>query len=262
MSYLRTDTTQKEWIQRVRDSLLAQGYYYEPEFCSDTSEPQPVINAARLLGQLYVPSGMNASQPVILTQPSPSAPQWHPFNHHTAIGWHNDFTTRAGRPQLSLSWIRQGDPYEPQGGAWRVASVAAVITKLRQTREGRGLVTQLSARAEAFGYHDAGGWRPFRVVISADGRTSRRGLRFYGRALEEGAQLRFGQIPDRTRELIAQVEGAADAVGEVLFASAGALLIVDNRFSLHDRLEQQVAGPEERRRQAWLCFVKQLHLPL
>jgi hypothetical protein len=246
----------------VRDSLRTYGYYYESKFCSETNTPEPVINAARLLGHLYVPSGMNASQPVILTQPSPSAPQWHPFDHHAAIGWHNDFSTRSGRPELSLSWIRRGDPHKPNGGAWRVASVDAVIDKLLQTREGKTLVSQLSTQAEAFGYQDAGGWRPFRVVLRVGGRTNRRGLRFYGRALVEGAQLRFGQIPDRTREIITRVEEAADAVGEVLCASRGALLIVDNRYSLHDRMEQQVIIPEEIRRQAWLCFVKRLHQPI
>jgi hypothetical protein len=259
---MKSDTIQTKWIRQVHDSLRAHGYYYEPEFCSDTSEPQPLINAARLLGQLYVPAGMDASQPVILTQPSPSAPQWHPFDHHAAIGWHNDFRTRSGRPQLSLSWIRQGDPYEPEGGAWRVASVAAVIAKLRQTREGKSLVAQISTQAEAFGYRDAGGWHPFRMVFGLDGKANRRGMRFYRRALEEGACLRFGEIPERTREIIVRIEEAADSVGEVLYASKGSLLIVENRLSLHDRMEQQVTGPEEGRRQAWLCFIKQLHYPL
>jgi hypothetical protein len=87
-------------------------------------------------------------------------------------------------------------------------------------------------------------------------------LRFYGRALEEGASLRFGEIPNRTLEIIKRIEEAADSVGEVLPAKTGALLIVDNRLSLHDRLEQRVTGPKEQRRQAWLCFVKRLHQPL
>jgi hypothetical protein len=136
------------------------------------------------------------------------------------------------------------------------------MAKLRQTREGRVLVAQLSVRAEAFGYRDAGGWRPFCVVLGPDGKSSRRGLRFYGRALQEGSWLRFGQVPDHTREITARIEEAADSVGEVLYAPTGSLLIVENRLSLHDRMEQQVAGPRESRRQAWLCFVKRLHHPL
>ena len=262
MTYLQDDTIERKWNREVRDSLRAQGYYYEQEFCSETCDPEPVINAASLLGQLYVPSGMDPNQPIILTQPSPSAPEWRPFNHRSAIGWHNDFSTRSGRPELSLSWIRRGDLNESNGGAWRVASVPAVIAKLSQTSAGESLVAQLSAKAEAFGYRDAGDWRPFRVLFRADGKLSRRGMRFYGRALKEGAWLRFSKTPDHTREIIARVEEAADAVGKTLNASTGSLLIVDNRYSLHDRLEQQVIGPEEHRRQAWLCFVKQLHQPL
>jgi hypothetical protein len=246
----------------VRDSLRARGYYYEREFCAERGDAEPVVAAARLLGYLHVPLGTGPEQPVILTQPSASAPEWRPFDRPGPIGWHNDFSTRMGRPQLSLSWIRREDPAGPDGGAWRVASAAAVLNKLYQTREGNRLVADLSARAEPFGYRDAGGWRPFRVVIGAGGRSDRRGLRFYGRALGEGAWLRFEEVPDRTREIVARIEEAADAVGEVLRASTGSLLIVDNRLSLHDRAEQQVAGSDDSLRQAWLCFVKRLHRPL
>jgi hypothetical protein len=259
MTCLQRDAIQTNWSRRVRDSLRVSGYYYEPDFCHETDDPEPFLNAARLLGHLYVPPGMNAERPVILTKPSPSAPQWHPFDRQGAIGWHNDFSTRSGRPVLSLSWIRQYDPSAPEGGAWRVASVEAVMAKLCQPREGGALIRQLSARAEAFGYRDAGGWRLFRVIFAANGRSRHRGMRFYGRALEEGAQIRFGRVPERTREIISRVEEAADSVGELFRASKGALLIVDNRYSLHDRSEQQVTGPKDSRRQAWLCFVKRLH---
>jgi hypothetical protein len=119
----------------------------------------------------------------------------------------------------------------------------------------------LAGRAEPFGYRDAGDWRAFRVIIGADHGTGRQGLRFYRRALEEGAWLRFGGVSERTREIIARMEEAADAVGEVLSAPTGSLLIVDNRFSLHDRAEQVVTGPEERRRQAVLCFVQRFNQP-
>lgn len=259
MSRLKTDTIWTEWIRRVRDSLRAHGYYYEPEFCTETNNPEPVVTVAKLLGQLYVPPDTNPSQPVILTKPSHSAPKWRPFDQRASIGWHNDFSTRSRRPQLSLSLIRQEDPAGVNGGAWRVASASAVVNKLCQTREGKRFVAKLSKRAEPFGYCDGGRWHPFRILIKAGGEVSRHGLRFYGRALEEGACLRFGHIPDHTREIITRVEEAANAVGEVLCALTGSLLIVDNRFSLHDRAEQHVAGPEERRRQAWLCFIKQLH---
>lgn len=261
MIRLQTDAIRTEWVQRVRQSLRVHGYYYEPEFCGETGNAETVVTTAKLLGHLHVPAGTNPNQPVILTQPSASAEEWRPFDRCAAIGWHNDFSTQYSRPQLSLSWIRHGDPAGQNGGAWRVASVAAVLSNLRRTREGECLVRNLSTRAEPFGYRDSSGWRPFRIIIRTDCRAGL-GLRFYGRALEEGAWLRFGKVPDRTREIVEWVEEAADAVGDVLSASTGALLIADNRLSLHDRLEQRVTGPEEYRRQAWLCFVKQLHQPL
>jgi hypothetical protein len=259
MTCQQADTNAREWVKQVRASLLSRGYYYEAGFCFDTNNAEVIVSAASLLGDLYIPPDTDPRCPVILTQPSPSAPRWRPFDRRGAIGWHNDFSTLSNRPVLSLSWVRREDPGGPNGGAWKVVSATAVLDKLCQTQEGRRLVAELGLRSEPFGYRDAGGWRPFRVIIRADRITGRRGLRFYGRALEEGAWLCFGQIPDRTGEIIARVEEAADAVGEVLRASTGSLLIADNRYSLHDRIEQQVTGPEGGRRQAWLCFVKQLH---
>lgn len=262
MTRLRNDTIRMEWVRRVRDSLRTYGYYYEPEFSAEISNAELLITAARLLGNLFVPSGANPSQPVICTQPSPVAPQWRPFDRRTPIRWHNDFSTRVGRPELSLSWIRREDPAGLNKGAWWVASATAVLAQLYQTREGRRLAADLSARAEPFGYRDAGGWRSFRVIISAGRKLEHNGLRFYGPALEEGAWLRFGRIPQRTREIVARVEEAADTVREVLPAMTGALLIVHNSLSLHDRAEQSVSVPKEQRRQACLCFVKRLHQPI
>jgi hypothetical protein len=250
------------WVRQVRDALRVRGYYYEPEFCAEADAAAPVLAAARLLGRLYVPVGTDLDRPVILTQPSPSAPNWRPFDRRESIGWHNDFSTRPGRPVLSLSLIRRGDPDEQNGGAWRVASVADVLSKLCRTPKGEEMVSDLTRRAEPFGYRDAGSWYPFRLIIRVDGRPGTHGLRFYGRALEEGAWLRFGRVPDRTREIITRLQKAADSVGEVLRAPTGALMIVDNRFSLHDRLQQRVNGSKDRRRQAWLCFVQRLHEPL
>lgn len=259
MIHLRTDAIQAEWVRRVRDALRTCGYYYEPEFCNETDDAEPVVAAARMLGKLHTPDGIDPTNPAILTQPSASAPEWRPFDRRSRIGWHNDFSTRPRRPVLSLSWIHQEDPSGPDGGAWRLASASAVLAKLCNTSEGKRMVTEISTRAEPFGYRDAGGWRSFRVITHSDRNLGGRGLRFYGRALEEGAWLRFDHVPDRTREIVARIEEAADAVGEVLPASTGALLVVDNRFSLHDRMEQRVTGAEECRRQAWLCFIEQLH---
>jgi hypothetical protein len=259
---LQAREIQTDWVRCVRDSLRKKGYYYEPNFSHDTNDAEPVVTAARWLGQLFDLSDADPSLPVILTQPSISAPSWRAFDQRAAFGWHNDFSTRFGRPELSLSWIRQQDPVGPKGGAWRVASVATVLDRLRESREGRQLVAALSSRAEPFGYRDGGRCRLFRVIVAAEGKTANRGMRFYKRAIEEGAFLHFGYVPDRTREIIARVEEAADAVGEVLPATTGSLLIVDNRFGLHDRMEQRVTGPKESRRQSYLCFVRRLYQPL
>lgn len=217
--------------------------------------------AAKLLGHLYVPPAAKSSQPFIPTKPSSSAPPWRPFDRRVPIRWHNDFSTRAGRPELSLSWIHREDPAGPENGAWWVASSRAVIAKLCQTREGKRLVADLTKRAEPFGYRDAGGWRPFRVIASNQ-RLGQSSLRFYGPALEDGAWLRFSKVPDRTLEIVSRIEEAATSVREVLSARTGSLLIVHNRLSLHDRAPQTVTGPKESRRQALLCFVKRLHQPL
>jgi hypothetical protein len=249
-------------VRRVRDSLRKRGYYYEPEFSAETDDAETLITAARLLGNLFVPSGANPSQPVIHTQPSRVAPQWRPFDRSAPIRWHNDFSTRVGRPDLSLSWIRREDPAGLNNGAWWVASATAVLGQLCRTHEGRRLAADLFARAEPFGYRDAGGYCSFRVITGARCGLGHNGLRFYGLALEEGAWLRFGRIPQRTREIVARLEEAADSVREVLPAPTGALLIVHNSLSLHDRAVQSVTGPKEQRRQARLCFVKQLYHPL
>lgn len=262
MTNTRTTLIQTKWAQGVRDRLRTRGYYYEPEFCADTSDAQSLLIAAKLLGHLYIPSGAERTEPFIPTMPSLSAPTWRPFDRSVPIRWHNDFSTRAGRPELSLSWIQQEDPAGPDNGAWWVASSAAVMAKLCQSGEGKRLVGDLTERAEPFGYRDAGGWRPFRVIVQAARKLGQPAMRFYGPALEDGALLRFGGIPERTREMVGRIEEAADAVREVLPAKTGSLLIVHNSLSLHDRAPQTVTGPSETRRKALLCFVKQLHRPL
>ena len=238
------------WARRVAERLCTSGYYYDPDFSEDVDGEEAILRAAHSLGPLFLLNTCT-QRPVLLTQPSMCAPKWRPFDRRTSIGWHNDFSTRAGRPKLSLSWIRHEDPSGPHTGAWRVASVRSVITKLKDNEKGRALIRRLAKEAQPFGYLDAGQARLFRVVAQG-------GLRFYGRALREGAKLSAGRIPDFTKEVIALVEKAADAVGETLPASTGSLLIVHNWLSMHDRTEQTVTGAEARR-QAWLCFVKQPH---
>ena len=255
MSLKRSDERERaDWAERVVESLHTCGYFYNRDFSSNIDNADAVVQAARSLGSLFIPSATDSHQPVLLTRPSIRAPKWRPFDRRASIGWHNDFSTRPGRPELSLSWIRHEDPAGPFVGAWRVASVRTVLSKLRGNVEGRRLVGKLSKEAQPFGYMDADPARSFHII-------SQRGLRFYGRALTEGARIALGRVPDRTKEAIALIEGAADGAGETLPASTGSLLIVHNWLSLHDRTEQTVTGTEARR-QAWLCFVKKLHRPL
>ena len=127
------------------------------------------------------------------------------------------------------------------------------MNKLCEGTDGRRLMAKLASETYPFGYLDSEKAKFFRIID--EGR-----LRFYRRSLRDGALLEFGEVPDYTKEAIALVEGAADAVGEVLPASKGALLVVHNWFSLHDRTDQTVKGTEGRR-QAQLCFVKNLHRP-
>lgn len=258
----QTNLIQTEWLQQVRNSLRTRGYYYEPEFCNDASDANALIDAAKLLGDILTPVGTESTHPFIPTKPSSSAPPWRPFDRRVPIRWHNDFSTRAGRPELSLSWIQREDPAGPNNGAWWVASSAAVLAKLCQSREGMRLAADLKEQAQPFGYRDAGSWRPFRVIGSGNRGFGKDRLRFYGPALEDGALLRFGKVPEHTKEIVSRIEEAADAVREVLPAATGSLLIVHNGLSLHDRSPQTVTGPAERRRQALLCFVKRLHQPL
>ena len=243
-----------DWAERVVDSLCTRGYFYDRNFSSNIENDNVVLLAARSLGSLFIPSGTNARRPLILTRPSMRAPKLRPFDRQEAIGWHNDFSTWADRPEVSLSWIQREDPAGPLVGAWRVASVVEVLSKLQDSAEGKRLVDKLSREPQLFGYLDADNARCFHVV-------SERGLRFYGTALTQGARSVFKGLPDDTIEAIGLIEGAADAVGETLPAPTGALLIAHNWLSLHDRTEQTVARSTSRRR-ARLCFVKTLHRPL
>ena len=248
------DRDRANWARGVAESLRTRGYFYDLGFSSNVEDADVVMLAARSLGSLFIPSKTDSHRPMILTRPSVRAPKWRPFDRRESIGWHNDFSTRAGRPELSLSWIRREDPSGPCAGAWRVASIGAILTKLRGSADGRRLVGKLSKETQPFGYMDADNVKYFRIVRQG-------GLRFYGRALTEGARMVFDRVPDHTRETIALIEEAADSVGETFPASTGALLIVHNWFSLHDRTEQTVAETGARR-QAQLCFVKKMHWPL
>lgn len=240
-----------DWVRRMIQSLRSVGYFYDPNFSKEVEKVDPILTAAFALGSLFVPSGTDPSRPVLTTRPSPRAPNWRPFDQREPIGWHNDFSTRMQRPELSLSWILNEDPSGSDFGAWRVASAQAVLSQIEASVSGSRIIRRLSEEPQPFGYLDAGSPRYFRVV-------SPEGLRFYGPALEDGARLTHGQVPDFTREAVDIIEKAADAVAKVLPSPTGAMLVVHNRFSLHDRTQQTVSGGRPRRR-ACLCFVDAPH---
>ena len=244
----------ERWIQSVLEELSTRGYFYDPGFCTNVDSVDAVSMATAFLGSPFVPGNSDVDRPYIMTRPSRRAPRWRPFDRGESIGWHNDFSTWKERPELSLSWIRREDPSGPWVGAWRVASARAIVNRLCESADGRSLMARLANETYPFGYMDSKNAKFFRIID--EGR-----LRFYWRSLRDGAVLQFGKVPDHTQETIALIEGAADAVGETFPASKGALLIVHNWFSLHDRTAQTVEGREERR-QAHLSFVRNLHRSL
>lgn len=239
-------------VRRIGRNIKQAGYHYEPSF-PGAGDGRHVIELARKLGPAYIPDGLPSDYPAVVSQPAGNAPPWRPFDRSEAIGWHNDFSTFPHRPQLSLLWIAAADPGGPERGDWRVASVEDVLVRLKTAVGGRALVRRMRSEPLPFGY-EGGDVSFFRLVEPAE--HGEDGLRFYRRALWEGARIYWGQVPPRVRELTDRVAQAADATGEVLHSREGALLVVDNRRSLHDRLPQSVRGDDLRR--SILCFVQKL----
>jgi hypothetical protein len=237
---------------RILDQIRRQGFHYEPEFSSDR-QGKAVVALARRLGPLFVPGDLSPDHPVIFTRPELEAPSWRPFDRPEAIGWHNDFSTVPDRPALTLIWIAEADPAGGGHGDWRVASVADLIASIEEESDGEELLQRLRNEEVPLGYD---GTFELHRLLQPLNREEGLGLRFYGRALLEGADARFGRIPESTRRLVERIHRAADVLGRTLPARRGALLVVDNRRSLHDRTPQTPTG--ERRRSAVLCFVQQL----
>lgn len=238
-------------------SLRLRGYQYEPSFAPKDDGGIELVRLARTLGSVFVADGMDPDLPVLVTEPAADAPPWKPFDRPERIGWHNDFSTLPDRPVLSLAWIARGDP-TPGLGDWRVASCPDVLDVL--SRDSRVSLERLRREPLPFGYTDGGEPSLFPVVRPVPGEAGREELRFYGRALREGALACFGSIPAETERLVMAVESAADAVGKTLAASTGALLVCHNGLAMHDRTEQTTAGGRPFRKSV-LCFVQSLHGP-
>ncbi|MCY1031280.1 TauD/TfdA family dioxygenase [Corallococcus sp. BB11-1] len=236
-------------------SLLTHGWFYLP-FFSTAQSAHMVFELAQALGRIYVPPGCSSGFPLIKTQPTVDADDSAPFDQPAAIGWHNDFSTHKRRPVVSLAWIARADPLGL--GAWRVASCDQVLTELRRTPEGMETVRFLEATPLPFSFTRDDSPTFFRVVEQRGVPSGRLGLRFYGRAIRQGALLAYGEVPPLIEHAVSVVESATDNVGKTLHARTGSLLVVDNWHAFHDR-QAQSAGSLLPLRCSWLCFLESLH---
>jgi hypothetical protein len=239
---------------RILDSICRRGYHYEPDFGANDDDGELLVRLASTLGELDTIPGTAPELPVLVTEPAADAPGWKPFDRPERIGWHNDFSTIAHRPILSLAWIARADP-EPGHGDWRAASCVEILGRLASSE-----VERLRRKLLPFGYLDSEHASLLPLISPVFENPRIEGLRFYGRSLREGARLHQGFVPPETERLIAEIEGAADAVGETLACTPHALLVCHNGLALHDRTEQ-TAGGSRPRRKSILCFVARLHEP-
>ena len=240
---------------KMRVSLATHGWFYLPSF-SEVEGARAVLELAQALGRLYVPPGCSPSVPLIKTQPAADADDSAPFDQPAAIGWHNDFSTHKRRPAVSLAWIAQADPLGL--GAWRVASCDQVLSELRRTPEGMETVRFLSETPLPFSFTRNDSPTFFRVIEPRGFPSGRLGLRFYGRAIRQGALLAYGEVPLPIEHAVSVVESAADRVGQALHAETGSLLVVDNWHAFHDRQAQSTSSLLPLRC-SWLCFLESLH---
>ena len=214
---------------------------------------ESIIALARALGQIYIPPCLSPAYPLITTQVAADAEDSPPFNQHKSIGWHSDFSSHVVRPVFSLAYLIQADAF---GGAWRVASTEDILWTLQVAPNGASLVWLLSETEFPYSFTLEDEPIFFRPL---EPRTSGRlGLRFYGRALRNGAQRAYGSVPPYIERAIAAIEFAADQVGHTFYAPSGALPVVDNWNALHDRLESSISFGVPPRR-SLLCFVSSPH---
>lgn len=236
-------------------ALAAQGYVYFPAV-STQLDAVTLVAWAKALGPLHV-SGGDLAPRCLETRPSAEAAYDEPFDGPEGLGWHNDFASQPQRPVVSLAYLARADPQGPTAGAWRVASCDGVLDYLQSTPEGSDIVRFLRRTHLPFSFSGTGEPTFLRVVEPRGPAPGRLGLRFYGRAMRDGARLAYGQVPEELSQVISAVEAAADAVGQILAAAEGALLVTDNWHALHDRLPQTVVSDRPLRR-SLLCFVDNL----
>lgn len=238
---------------RIESDLDAEGYAFVPHLSSVAGDVS-VLDVARVLGSICLLPGSASDYPIIETQPNADATHVAPFDRAEAIGWHNDFSTHELRPSVSLAYLDRADPRGPQYGAWRVASCDRILEDLRRSSDGTDAIRFLTETALPYSFTGEGVPLFFRAIERRGPMFGRLAIRFYGRAMRDGARLAYGQLPDDVLRAILAVEAAADRVGRILNAASGALLVTDNWHSLHDRLVQTVDLNAPRRR-SLLCFV-------
>jgi hypothetical protein len=235
----------------VIGGLQRDGYYVASAQAGDEGAVRLVLDIGCSLGELYIPKHCDPAEPIIRTAPKRSR-RAAPFDRPEAIGWHGDFATYPNRPELSLIYITRPDPRGGDFGAWRLASVARVLSSLRTTENGRASFDLLSQELLPFSYADGEPSRWFRVIESQSNGSL--GLRFYLPSIRRGCIAEYGEISPRVSAALAAVEGAADTVAELVPTREGSLLVASNWFALHDRVRQTISRSQPNR-EALLCFV-------
>jgi hypothetical protein len=243
-------------IADVLAELKNSGYYVSRVQVGREEAVEFVLEVARSLGEVYVPTDCDPAEPVIRTAPARRR-RAAPFDRPEAIGWHGDFATYEDRPELSLVYITSPDPRGGNFGAWRLASVAGVIAALGATDDGRAAFDLLSRERLPFSYADGEQPRWFLAFELRSEPTI--GLRFYLPSIRRGCIAEYGEVPPNIASALAVVEHAADEVAEIVPTQEGSLLIASNWFALHDRVRQTISRTRENR-EALLCFVARQQL--
>lgn len=213
----------------IRQSVKTQGWAWVPDFQPHDDGGIRLLELAATLGKVCV-VGHNGSS-FVKTKCDYNAPVWEPFNRPEAIGWHNDFSTWAERPVLSIAWVCSHPPDSESRGDWRVVACSDVIASLEATSAGRRSLALLRQDLLPFVFAPNEPVLHFHVLDA----TANTRARFYGRALRLG----LAKEPNRqASEAIDEWERTADMLGRRLTSVQGALLVCDNWRSMHDRLEQ------------------------
>lgn len=240
-------------LPAIERALDGQGYWAGA--ASLGADPEAGLLAiAHSLGALYVPEGCDPGAPILYTSPSLD-PKAAPFDRREPIGWHGDFASHEDRPEISIVYVSRADPAGALAGAWRLASAARLVARLRATAAGREAIHFLGRERLPFSYAEGRPVRWFRAIEPGAGPRSAR-LRFYEPSIVRGCRAAYGEVPGAVARALRLVTEAADEICEVRPTPAGSLLVINNWEALHDRVEQSVTGSGVDR-EALLTFVAQ-----